>query len=133
MRKITIYKTIEIAAAHRQFLDPSKCGGLHGHNWIFQIKMTGPVGPLGYIVDFKDIRNVVDKMDHKTILHKEDPLAELLINHKQPVFTLEMNPTCEHIASFLANTLEVLYSATQVDVSLRENSTAYAPANNEDH
>ena len=34
---MVIIKTeVAFEAAHRQYGDPGKCGGLHGHNWIVE-------------------------------------------------------------------------------------------------
>jgi 6-pyruvoyltetrahydropterin/6-carboxytetrahydropterin synthase len=90
-------------AAHRQLGDQGKCGRLHGHNWKVEVNIAGRQNKLGYIVDFKDIKEFVDSFDHCVILHIEDPLGKVLKDNKQKVVDLMENPTCENIADVIAD------------------------------
>lgn len=90
-------------AAHRQFGDPSKCGRLHGHNWKAVIAIKGGCDSLGYIVDFKDIKTLVDQYDHAVLLCEEDPLVGILRYNSQVVISMEKNPTCENLCESIAD------------------------------
>lgn len=58
------------AAAHRLEGYQGKCEGLHGHNFIVEVIVTGEkLGDDGLLVDFRIIKeylnNVLDRLDHK--------------------------------------------------------------------
>ena len=96
-------------SAHRQFGDTSKCGKLHGHNWLVEIEVEGTPGVLGYIVDFKKLCDIVDRLDHKVLLQEDDPLVLVLREYSQEVVTFKVNPTCENLAYyFLESFAELL-------------------------
>jgi len=87
-----VKKTLEISAAHRLDLDyPSKCTGLHGHNWIVDIYLQSQtLDHNGMVLDFSIIKkNVLDKFDHKVI---NDVMEGL-------------NPTAENLAKFICDSL----------------------------
>lgn len=93
---------VKFEAAHRQFGDTGKCGNNHGHNWEVEIEIQGTVGELGYIVDFKELKALVEPMDHATILHESDPFCVAIRESNQRLYTLPVNPTCENIADHIA-------------------------------
>jgi 6-pyruvoyltetrahydropterin/6-carboxytetrahydropterin synthase len=89
-------------AAHRQLGDPGKCSFLHGHNWVVEFVLEGNVtNKVGYLIDFKDLKEMVDRYDHRVLLIEDDPLAAILENNEQRVYRLPLNPTCENIAKLL--------------------------------
>lgn len=90
-------------AAHRQLGDPSKCGKLHGHNWLVEVMIEGNPNGIGYVKDFKDIHAIVDEFDHAVLLKENDPLIDILNTAKQNVVILDLNPTCENLSIILAN------------------------------
>lgn len=101
--------TVEIStkrafeAAHRQLGDPSKCGKLHGHNWIVEVMIEGNPNGLGYVKDFKDIHAIVDEFDHAVLLKDSDPLIDILTAADQNIVILDLNPTCENLSIILAD------------------------------
>lgn len=115
-------------AAHRQFGDPSKCGYLHGHNWAVDVYVnSGHISPIGYIIDFKDLKEVTDAYDHKVLLHKDDPLAKVLSDAGQKVKTLDLNPTCECISILLCKEFaKVIPSFDEITVVVHENEKSNA-------
>jgi 6-pyruvoyltetrahydropterin/6-carboxytetrahydropterin synthase len=85
----TVVKRIEISAAHKLCLPyPSKCGNLHGHNWIITVYCRAQtLNAEGMVVDFSHIKKVVsEKMDHQNL---------------NEVFPF--NPTAEHIAEWICS------------------------------
>jgi len=55
---VQISKTFRIEAAHRLPRVPAghKCARLHGHSFVIEIHVEGPVDPvLGWVMDFADI------------------------------------------------------------------------------
>ncbi|MHA1344936.1 MAG: 6-pyruvoyl trahydropterin synthase family protein [Candidatus Heimdallarchaeaceae archaeon] len=87
-----ISKRIEIAGSHKLKLDyDSPCQNVHGHNWIITVEIMGrKLNQNGMLVDFKDIKNVVNKLDHAHINDVIDPI----------------NPTAENIAKWIAYEVE---------------------------
>jgi 6-pyruvoyltetrahydropterin/6-carboxytetrahydropterin synthase len=64
-------KTFQIEAAHRLPNVPAghKCARLHGHSFIIEIVVEGPVGAeSGWVMDYADIsaafRPLFDQLDH---------------------------------------------------------------------
>ena len=61
---------------------------------------------LGMVVDFTELKRVVgkwidDTLDHKMLLHKDDPVLPELLRQGEPVVTVDANPTAEHIARLI--------------------------------
>jgi 6-pyruvoyltetrahydropterin/6-carboxytetrahydropterin synthase len=48
------------------------------------------------------VRRFLDEnLDHKLLLHKEDPLVEVLRRHDEPLFVMDCDPTAEAIARLI--------------------------------
>ncbi len=131
IRVTTIGTSVAFEAAHRQYLDPSKCGGLHGHNWIADIIIDGTeLDELGYLTDFKNVKEVIGELDHTTILNILDPL--MIHDERNKVIMVDGNPTCEVLAKLLSDTLFTRLNGKrnilQVTVTLWENDKSWARA-----
>jgi 6-pyruvoyltetrahydropterin/6-carboxytetrahydropterin synthase len=117
-------------AAHRQLGDPGKCGSLHGHNWVVEFVLGGIVtNNLGYLIDFKDLKEMVDRFDHRVLLIEDDPLAAILESNEQRVYRLPLNPTCENIAKLLLDEIHMRTHNQVVDfisVTVWENDKSMA-------
>lgn len=115
-------------AAHRQLNDPGKCGYLHGHNWMVDVYISsGYVDPIGYVVDFKDLKEIIDEYDHKVLLHKDDPLCQILMDAGQKVKMLDLNPTCECLSLLLCRDFaKSLPSFDYITVVVYENEKSNA-------
>ena len=80
-----------------------KCRHLHGHNGRAVITLAAPkLDPLGMVVDFTDVKRVIgkwvdDTLDHKMILHENDPVIPELKRLGEPFITLKVNPTAERL------------------------------------
>jgi 6-pyruvoyltetrahydropterin/6-carboxytetrahydropterin synthase len=82
------------------------------------------------VVDFSRLKRVVggwidETLDHKMLLHKDDPVLPFLRQQGEPVHVLEVNPTAENIARLIFE-----YTASQgfpvVEVKLWETETCFA-------
>jgi 6-pyruvoyltetrahydropterin/6-carboxytetrahydropterin synthase len=87
-----ISKTFHIEAAHRLPNVPAghKCARLHGHSFIVELHVRGPLDPqLGWVMDFADIKvafaPVFERLDHHYL--NEVPGLE--------------NPTSENLARWI--------------------------------
>ena len=88
MPKMRIYKEFKFDSAHwlPNVPEGHKCSNMHGHTYTIEIHVEGEIDPeLGWVVDFNDVRRVVDplidQLDHK-ILNEieglENPTAEFI-------------------------------------------------------
>ena len=83
-----LVRTYRIDAAHRlPGLPPEhKCSRMHGHGYLVEVRVRGPVGEeSGWVMDFADVdavaRPVVEALDHRCLNEVEgleNPTAELL-------------------------------------------------------
>jgi 6-pyruvoyltetrahydropterin/6-carboxytetrahydropterin synthase len=74
-RKISITKQYTFEAAHQLLNHTGKCGNLHGHSYLLEVTISGPIRPAdgssdeGMIMDFADMgavvtSEVIEKFDH---------------------------------------------------------------------
>jgi 6-pyruvoyltetrahydropterin/6-carboxytetrahydropterin synthase len=61
---------------------------------------------LGMVLDFTEIKNVVQtwidkELDHRMILHKDDPFIPTMQRMGDPYYLLDVNPTAEAIAKLI--------------------------------
>jgi 6-pyruvoyltetrahydropterin/6-carboxytetrahydropterin synthase len=79
-----VTRTFAFEAAHELPWHEGRCRRLHGHSYRLEVTVEGPVGPNGMVVDFADVkavvqREVVDRYDHHYLNDVVDnPTAELL-------------------------------------------------------
>lgn len=86
-----VCKTIEVAGAHKLNLNyESKCGSIHGHNWIIKIYLQSEkLDHNGMVMDFTEIKKKIhNALDHKYIND-----------------VIQMNPTAENIAKWISDTI----------------------------
>jgi 6-pyruvoyltetrahydropterin/6-carboxytetrahydropterin synthase len=86
--KVRLSKSFRFEAAHLlpTFPEGHKCRRLHGHSFRFDVIVEGEVDPaLGYLIDYGDIKRVVDpivkQLDHyylNEIPGLENPTSEVL-------------------------------------------------------
>ncbi|HEV8700479.1 MAG TPA: 6-carboxytetrahydropterin synthase [Candidatus Polarisedimenticolia bacterium] len=99
-----VTESIEFCYGHRLLRYKGKCAHLHGHNGRVEIELTSPsLNDQSMVADFSDISRIVKEwidqnLDHRMLLHKDDPLVPLLLKHDEPVFLMENDPTAEAIA-----------------------------------
>ena len=100
-------REIGFCYGHRLLNYDGKCRHLHGHNGRAVITLEADqLDRLGMVVDFTRIKRVVqswidETLDHKMLLHKDDPVLPLLREQGEPVFVMEVNPTAENIARLI--------------------------------
>jgi len=92
-----IFKVFQIEAAHHLPNVPQdhKCRRLHGHSFIIEIHVSGPVGSdSGWVMDFADLKAafqpLYDQLDH---------------NYLNEIQGLE-NPTSENLALWIWDKLK---------------------------
>jgi 6-pyruvoyltetrahydropterin/6-carboxytetrahydropterin synthase len=99
-----VTESIEFCYGHRLLRYKGKCAHLHGHNGRVEIELASPsLNDQSMVADFSDISRIVKEwidlnLDHRMLLHKDDPLVPLLLKHDEPIFVMENDPTAEAIA-----------------------------------
>jgi 6-pyruvoyltetrahydropterin/6-carboxytetrahydropterin synthase len=126
-----VTREISFCYGHRLLDYDGKCSHLHGHNGRAVLTLaTDQLDPLGMVMDFTRIKRVVggwidEQLDHKMLLHRDDPVLPLLRQVGEPVHVLDVNPTAENIARLIYD-----FAAAQgfpvVEVQLWETATSCA-------
>lgn len=111
--------------AHRLPILPGKCQNLHGHSWLFEIEIEGPMDVNGVIIEYgavkKIIRDWIDaNLDHGTALGEDDPLINALQKDKYHSKTFVVNrfdydfgwPTVEAMSHIMAIESQALIDGT---------------------
>lgn len=99
-----VTREIDFCYGHRLLNYDGKCRFLHGHNGTAVISIEAEsLDHRGMVLDFSDIKHVVsdwiDKnLDHRMILHRDDPARAALEKLGEPLYLLDVNPTAENIA-----------------------------------
>ncbi len=132
----SVTRELTFCYGHRLLDYAGKCRHLHGHNGRAVITLAADdLDALGMVMDFTRLKRVVgawidEQLDHKMLLHHDDPALPLLRQLGEPVYVLDVNPTAENIARLIFD-----YTAGQgfpvVEVKLWETDScyaAYAPA-----
>lgn len=103
----SVTKRIDFCYGHRLLDYDGVCKHPHGHNAVAEIEVrTEALDKRNMVVDFTDIKlrvkSWIDReLDHRMILRRDDPLADVLHKLGEPVYLLESNPTVERIARLL--------------------------------
>jgi 6-pyruvoyltetrahydropterin/6-carboxytetrahydropterin synthase len=102
-----VTQQIDFCYGHRLLNYEGKCKFLHGHNGRAVISLEGEkLDERGMLVDFTDIKRslrgwIDGTLDHRMILHRDDPLLPLLKGLNEPVYVIAHNPTAENIARLI--------------------------------
>lgn len=126
-----VTREIHFCYGHRLLNYNGKCRHLHGHNGKAVIALESPeLDALGMVVDFSHIKKIVqswidENLDHRMILHRDDPVLPELRKQKEPVVVIDVNPTAENIARLIYD-----YAHGQglpvVEVTLWETENSFA-------
>ena len=104
-----VTKEIHFCYGHRLLNYEGKCRNLHGHNGKAVVTLEAPtLDRLGMVVDFTEIKRVLGRwidehLDHKMLLHRDDPVIADLRRHNEPLVLLDVNPTAENIAKLICD------------------------------
>jgi 6-pyruvoyltetrahydropterin/6-carboxytetrahydropterin synthase len=126
-----VTREITFCYGHRLLNYDGKCKHLHGHNGRAVLTLeAAKLDALGMVVDFAHIKRVVsawidEALDHRMLLHRDDPMLPFLRQQGEPYFVMDVNPTAENIAKLIYD-----FAASQgfpiVEVRLWETDTCYA-------
>lgn len=102
-----IAREIDFCYGHRLLNYEGKCRHLHGHNGKAVITIESPrLDQRGMVLDFSEIKDRVstwidDNLDHRMILHRQDPVVPVLEKMGEPMYLMDANPTAENIARLI--------------------------------
>jgi 6-pyruvoyltetrahydropterin/6-carboxytetrahydropterin synthase len=102
-----VTREIRFCYGHRLLNHAGKCRHLHGHSARAVVTLgAAKLDDLGMVVDFAEIKRrlgtwVDEALDHRMLLHRDDPLAPVLRDHQEPVVLLDCHPTAENIAKMI--------------------------------
>lgn len=126
-----IAKEIRFCYGHRLINYEGKCRHLHGHNGKVLIVLEAPeLDERGMLIDFSELKTVMSRwidenLDHKMLLHRDDPALPLLRELGEPVYLMDMNPTAEAIAKLIFD-VAVKFHFPVVEVCLWETDSSFA-------
>ncbi len=80
-----VCKSFHFDAAHFLPDYPGECASLHGHRWILEVEIVGPIDPkTGFVMDFTLLKSliqsrIISKLDHKSLnVAFPNPTAEII-------------------------------------------------------
>jgi 6-pyruvoyltetrahydropterin/6-carboxytetrahydropterin synthase len=82
--RTSVTRSFTFEAAHRLPWHPGRCRDLHGHGYRLEVTVEGPVAHNGMVIDFADLREVVERevvgrYDHRYLNDlMENPTAEMV-------------------------------------------------------
>lgn len=126
-----VAREIRFCYGHRLLNYDGKCRHLHGHNGRAIITLESDrLDALGMVMDFSAIKRIVsawidESLDHKMLLHQDDPALPFLRQQGEPVFVMDVNPTAENIARLIYD-FAVSKGFPVAEVQLWETEHCYA-------
>lgn len=100
-------------AENRALFGPCAYDHGHGHNYVLEVTLRGPVDPkTGILINLKEIRDVMHELVVDDVDHRH-------LNHDAPL-TRGINPTAENLVVLFWTVLHKHFSKTLYEVRLRE-------------
>ena len=102
-----IVKKLDFCYGHRLMDYDGKCARPHGHNGVLEVEIVGAtLDRRGMLHDFGDVKRLLmdfvdERLDHRMLLRKDDPLVAALASVGEDVFVMDVNPTAENIAKLI--------------------------------
>jgi 6-pyruvoyltetrahydropterin/6-carboxytetrahydropterin synthase len=106
-RMYQVTQELPFCYGHRLLHYDGKCGRLHGHNGVASITLRrDALDAQGMVVDFdaiaRDVKAWIDAtLDHRLLLHQDDPAVPALQAIHEPLCVVPFNPTAENIAKLI--------------------------------
>ena len=126
-----VTREIPFCYGHRLLDYAGKCKYLHGHNGTAVISLEGEsLDQLGMVVEISKLKQTLgkwidDHLDHRMILHRDDPALEYLRAQGEPIYVMDLNPTAENIAKLIFDQAR-FFGFPVVEVKLWETASCYA-------
>jgi 6-pyruvoyltetrahydropterin/6-carboxytetrahydropterin synthase len=103
----SVTQELPFCYGHRLLNHPGRCGRLHGHNGVARITLRAEaLDRHGMVADFdaieRSVRAFLDEtLDHRMLLHRDDPVCGALRAAGEPFVSLDFSPTAENIARMI--------------------------------
>ncbi|MNU19197.1 6-pyruvoyl tetrahydropterin synthase [compost metagenome] len=136
---LQLTKIFPFETAHAVFGYEGPCRNIHGHSYELHVtvaatqKTADYIAPPGFLIDFKDIKNIVKKeiveyFDHKLVLSKNYLEAHPEIGAHENLIVWEHEPSAENILLYTRKQLRAILPEGIVIRSMRlyETKTSYA-------
>lgn len=91
------------------------CANIHGHSYVLHVtvksaKQDGGLVPPGFIIDFKELKEIVHskiiaRLDHKMVLSSEWINSAESYSSFNNLFQFETEPTAENLLLFISKEL----------------------------
>ncbi len=126
-----VTREISFCYGHRLLNYAGKCRHLHGHNGRAVLTLeAAQLDELGMVTDFSRIKEIVGgwidrTLDHRMLLHRNDPVLPFLKQLGEPLYLLDVNPTAENIARLIFEFARG-EGLPVVEVQLWETDTSFA-------
>ena len=126
-----VSREIDFCYGHRLLGYQGRCRHLHGHNGRALITIqASDLDERGMVLDFSEIKRTVSRwidqhLDHRMLLHRDDPLVPLLEEAGEPMFLMSVNPTAENIARVIYQ-VAADHGLSVVEVRLWETPRCFA-------
>jgi 6-pyruvoyltetrahydropterin/6-carboxytetrahydropterin synthase len=102
-----VRKELQFCYGHRLLGYAGKCARLHGHNAVVEVTLASEaLDERGMVCDFARLKGCMQEfldgyLDHRTVLHENDPLASALQEAGQEPYLMKDNPTAENLAKLV--------------------------------
>jgi 6-pyruvoyltetrahydropterin/6-carboxytetrahydropterin synthase len=131
----SVTQELPFCYGHRLLACAGKCGRLHGHNGVARVTLSSrALDAQGLVADFdvieRSLRAYLDEtIDHRLLLHRDDPAVTALRAAGETFVALDFNPTAENIARMIFDhARRAGFPVVEVQVVEQQGSIAsYAP------
>jgi 6-pyruvoyltetrahydropterin/6-carboxytetrahydropterin synthase len=126
-----ITREVSFSYGHRLYPYEGKCARLHGHNGRLRITLASEsLDGAGMVIDFARVKAAIAgwldrSLDHRLILHKDDPIVPMLRGIGEEVQAVDFHPTAENIARYASEHLRSL-GLPVVEVQMQETENCSA-------
>ena len=104
-----ITRRVEFDSGHRIPNHESKCRNVHGHRYVLEATVTGPLisekgtSSEGMVIDFGSLKSIMtqyvaEPWDHAFLAWEDDPLCQVIKAFSGKVVELPAVPTVENLA-----------------------------------
>lgn len=114
---IKLTKIFHFEMAHAIHGYEGSCKNIHGHSYELHVSVssdfreTAYIAPPGFIIDFKEIKklvqeSVLDKFDHCLLLSSDYMIRNPSISALENIVIFEAEPTAENLLIYIKKTLQ---------------------------